>query len=281
MDASKMYRFLPMLLSLGLCSDAVAVIRLPVVGAREASLGGAVSALQSSFSIFSNQSLMCGIGKQSVAVSCSQPYQLDGFYQGAVAWMKPVGHDAVGLGLWHSSFSGYTETVLGAAVAKKLSEKLAAGLLINGYTLNFPESGTRKVALKADASLSFRAKGGLVLGLNLKNLAGPGITTNNFILTFPFVAQGGVAYNLSPELLLLGDIGFEKVYGTFFRIGSEVKLHESFRLRGGISTQPFRYAAGFGYVLKLVDLDFAVVHHPLLGYSPVISFVYNLPQGKR
>jgi hypothetical protein len=68
---------------------------------------------------------------------------------------------------------------------------------------------------------------------------------------------------------------FEKDEGFNLRLGSEYLLRENFFIRGGISTRPFQHSAGFGYKWNACQLDFALVHHEILGYTPIFSLTYN------
>jgi long-subunit fatty acid transport protein len=257
-------------------ADSAAIVKSSTTGAREAALSHAVVALSGSFSVFHNQAFLTESKSTSLGLSYRQPYLINGYCEGALSVVHPTKTAVFAIGVTQSSIATYKESEYGFAIAKKLGGKLSAGVLFNCFILNFPEVGRHKGSVMVDGGIRYRFSDRLALGVHLKNIVWSKIETFQYSLKFPFVIRAGTAYLLTESILLTEEVDIEQDVGFGFRCGTELALTDFFRIRGGLSTKPFQHSFGFGYRLSFCQMDFAVVHHEILGYSPVISFSFNL-----
>jgi len=256
-------------------ADSAAIVRVATTGAREAALSQAVVALSGSFSVFHNQAFLTETKSSSLGICYCQPYLINGYCEGALSVVYPTKTAVFAIGVTQSAIATYKESEYGFAIAKELGGKLSAGVLFNCFTLNFPEVGRYKVSLMVDGGMRYRFSDRLALGVHLKNMVWSKIETFQYSLKFPFVLRAGTAYILTDSILLTGEVDFEHDVGFGIRCGTELALTDIFRIRGGVSTKPFQHSFGFGYRLSFCQMDFALVHHEILGYSPAISFSFN------
>jgi hypothetical protein len=185
-------------------------------------------------------------------------------------------HAAVlAVGITQSSLATYTESGFGFSIAKKLSARLSAGLFFNSFFVSLPEAGTHKGSLQLDGGLKYACSEKLLLGFHLRNIFHTRIETFQYNFSFPLLITGGASYTLSETILLTGETLFEEGYGLAARYGTELSLIDKFRIRGGIATRPFQHSLGFGYAWNICNIDFAMVHHELLGYSPLLSLNFQ------
>ena len=268
--------------------DGPAVERVTVIGAREASLSLAVISQPGSFSIFHNQAFLTldqipGVANQSISagVSLRQPFLINGYNESALAVVIPT-HDIVfAVGITHSGIGNYSESSFGLALAKRLTRKLSAGLLFNYFTFNLPESGTSRGSFQLDGGLGYQYSEFLSFGLHLRNIIVTPCSTFQYKIAFPILLRAGASCRLTEKILLSAETVYqtntrvEKGYGFNIRFGMEYLILENFFLRGGVSVTPFQHTVGFGYRWKSCQLDFALVHHEFLGYTPIFSLSCN------
>jgi hypothetical protein len=254
---------------------SIASERITAAGAREAALSQSVVALPGAFSVFHNQALLAGNKAASVGISNHQPYFIPGYNESALSVVFPVHEAVLALGISQSSLTSYTESGLGISIAKKLSPRLSAGLFFNSFFISLPEAGTHKGAFQLDGGLAYTCSEKLILGFHLRNIFHTGIETFQYYIAFPMLVRGGVSYSLSETILLTGETLFDEDYGFGSRYGAELSLTDNFRIRGGLATNPFQHSLGFGYTWKVCCIDFAMVHHELLGYSPLFSLNFQ------
>ncbi len=264
------------LIVLILPSTGSAIERLVTVGAREAALSLAVVGLPGSFSVFHNQAFLTENRNFAANVSYRQPYFIQGYQQSALSLVCPIEATVIAAGVSQSAIADYKETNIGISIAKKLSGKLSAGILINYFSLNFPEDGGHKGSFQVDGGIGYRFSKQLSLGFHLRNIAESKIETFQHSLTFPLIIRGGASFLLTEQIMMVTEAVFDKENGLCFRNGLEYKLLENFWIRGGISTNPFQHSFGLGYRWNLFQLDFAMVHHEILGYSPTFSVNINI-----
>ena len=268
--------------------DGSTIERVTSIGAREASLSMAVISQSGAFSVFHNQAFLTvgdatigGNLSGSAAVSFRQPFLISGYSESALSVVIPSRDIVFAVGITHSGIENYSESSLGLAIAKRLTRKLSAGLLFNYFTFNLPENGTNKGSFQLDGGLAYQYSQILSLGVHVRNIISSPCSTFQYRIAFPVLFRAGVSYVLTEKILLSTETVFEANTGAEkntdlnLRFGMEYLLYENFFLRGGISTRPFQHTAGFGYRWKSCQLDFALVHHEFLGYTPIFSFIFN------
>jgi hypothetical protein len=254
---------------------SIATERITTAGARDAALSQSVVALPGAFSVFQNQALLAEDKSVSVGISHRQPYFIPGYHESALSVVVPVQGAVLAVGITQSSLSSYTESGFGISIAKKLSARLSVGLFFNSFLVSLPEAGTHKGSFQLDGGLKYACSEKLNIGFHLSNIVQTRIGTFQYNLSFPLLIRGGASYTLSEAILMTGETLFETGSGFSGRYGTELSLADKFRIRGGISTNPFQHSVGFGYAWNVCNIDFAMVHHELLGYSPLLSLCFQ------
>lgn len=255
--------------------NSKAIERVSAVGARETALSQAVVALSGSFAVFHNQAFLTENGSMSLSVSYRQPYFIRGYSESALSLVYPTKTAVFAMGITQSAIASYKETNIGISIAKVLGRKLSAGMLFNYFYLNFPEVNRQKGSFQVDGGIRYHLSERLSLGFHLRNIVCSKVETFQYNFSFPLLIRFGTSYCLSERLLLAGETVFEKDSGIGVRSGTEYLLRNNFRVRGGISTNPFQHSVGFGYSWNSFQLDFALVHHEILGYTPLLSLNFN------
>jgi hypothetical protein len=264
------------LIVLLLPSTGSPIERMASVGAREAALSLAVVALPGPFSVFHNQAFLTENKNFAANVSYRQPYFIQGYQQSALSLVCPIQAAVIAVGVSQSAIADYKESNIGISIAKKLSEKLSAGILINYFCLNFPEEGGHKGSFQVDGGIGYRFSTRLSLGFHLRNIAESKIETFQYCLSFPLIIRGGASFLLTEQIMLVAEAIYDKQNRLGLRNGLEYELLGSFWIRGGISTNPFQHSFGLGYRWNLFQLDFAMVHHEILGFTPTFSVSINI-----
>ncbi|MCK9638924.1 MAG: hypothetical protein M0R39_03365 [Prolixibacteraceae bacterium] len=259
------------------CLSSSAIERISTIGARESAMALAVVALRGHFSIFQNQAFLAEEKLSSINLSFRQPWFIKGYHESALSLVFPIPSAVLAIGVAQSSVATYKETSVSIAMAKKLTRRLSGGICVNYFFLNLPETGQNVSAFQVDCGIGYQHSRRLSLGVHLKNCAQTDDETFQYHLVFPLVVRSGASCRLSEQWLLAGETVFEKSSGVAFRFGTEYKLNDNFLLRGGLTTNPFQHSFGFGYYWRFCQVDFALVHHEILGYSPMLSinFTFN------
>jgi hypothetical protein len=245
------------------------------VGSREKALANAVVAVSGPFSTFNNQAFLANAKSFTIAVDYFQPYMIKGFSENAAVVVLPTPTAVFALSVNQSGIPGYSETNYGFVLAKSLGKRFSAGLQFNYFSIDFPENGTQKGTLVFEGGIGYRPSNHFALGIHCYNPFVAKIESLYRVTNIPTIVRGGCSANFSDNLLFVTELTFRSDQPLNFRMGFEYEFTRGFFLRGGLSGKPINHSAGIGYNRNLFSLDFAMVHHQTLGYTPSISLIIN------
>jgi hypothetical protein len=96
----------------------------------------------------------------------------------------------------------------------------------------------------------------------------------------PTIMRLGMNYIFSKQVLATIEAEKDIDMKPIFRMGLEYKTSSKFYLRGGIGTQPTLGSFGFGLNTGVIKLDVAASYHQVLGFTPDLSFSYQIKKSK-
>lgn len=246
------------------------------IGAREVSLGNASVAIISPFSAFHNQAALAWIKGITVAVDYRQPYLIEGFASAALAFVIPTPVSNFAISLQQKGFTGYHESRFGCSMARTLGKRVSAGIQFDYFMIDFPEQGNSRGTFLIEFGLLFQTTNQLTIGFHIFNPSRASIESLNFKSNLPVSATAGIALKPSTNLVFVSSVAYCLDCPLNVRMGIEYQFSDCFFLRGGLSGKPIRHSAGLGYKNRNFGIDFAIVHHETLGYTPSISLALNL-----
>ncbi len=246
------------------------------VGAREVSLGNASVAIISPFSVFHNQASLSHFKHIAVAIDYRQPYLIEGFASKALALVIPTPLSNFAIGIQQKGVSGYNESRFGFTMARSFGERFSAGIQFNYFMADFPEQGSSRGTFLIEFGVLIQTTNNLTIGFHIFNPSRASIESLNLKSNLPVCATGGIALNPSANLVFVSAIAYCVDNPLNIRMGIEYQFFDCFFLRGGLSGKPIRHSAGLGYKNRNFGVDFAIVHHETLGYTPSISLALNL-----
>jgi len=249
---------------------------LSQVGAKDVSLGYASVALVSTFSVFNNQAAVARIRNISVAVDYNQPFLIEGFASKALAVVVPTTVTNFAICLQQKGIQGYNESRFGISMARTIGERISAGLQFNYFIVDFPEQGRVRGTFLIEFGLLYQSQNGLAIGLHIFNPSRSSIESLYNQSNLPLRATAGIALKPSANMAFVSSVAYSFDNPINVRMGIEYQFTERFFLRGGISGKPICHSAGLGYKNLNFGVDFAIVHHQTMGYTPSISITINL-----
>lgn len=180
------------------------------------------------------------------------------------------------IGLWFSSYgySQFSQNRLGIAYARKLSEKLSAGIRMQYLSLRIGEGYGTSKTVTASAGFQYQLNKEILLSGYIFNPNKSKFTDYNNE-KIPALMKGGIKYAFSDKVFITSEVWASSIDKTNVVVGAEYKIHDKVVLRGGIATQPASSSFGFGLKLNQFDLNFSSAYHTHLGFSPAISLLYH------
>jgi tetratricopeptide (TPR) repeat protein len=239
-------------------------------GARGLALGLAQTALDGQAqSIYANPAGIASLWWQEASFSVT-PLFAQGNFTSVMYGVPFHGNNVVGLGVVrlgsgdaektnglgeNTGIFSDQETTIMLAYGRKISESLYGGMNLKFVSQDMDTLSEKGVG--ADAGLLYYAAPGHVWAINLLNIIPPRLGPD----TFPVVPKFGFRHELlHNRLYFSGDI---YPAGTVLQWagGMEYRWPEWFHWRGGINTK--QASAGFGISTRQMDLDYALIYHPL------------------
>lgn len=242
-------------------------------GPRSSALGSVSAALQDSWSVLQNPAGISGQKRPVLALSYKQHFLDPELSSQNAILVIPFNKHILGLSFHRYGFSEYLEQSAGFVYARSFSETLSLAIAFRTHQMHISNYGTA-VAYSLDAGMQFRLAENVLIGSSISNPGRSGYTDSPGA-NLPVSLNVGISCLFGDKVLILSDI--EKILGNSMdlKFGLEYKPVQSFALRGGVSVNPYKQHAGFGFYLKGIKVDAAVISHPTLGFSPNLGLSYE------
>ena len=249
------------------------------VGANYSALGNTGVIKSDVWSVFHNQAGLANLENFNLGLHFENKYGIKELSHSAIALALPTNRGTFGLSLSYFGYSKYNESKIGLAYAKKLFEKVSAGIQLDYFNTSIYGNYGNGGVLTAEIGLIFEPVENLLIGAHAFN---PVRTSYN---TYDDEALStalklGMAYSFSENVLLSIEVESDFENATNFKSGIEYQVIKQLYLRAGINTNPASYHFGLGYQFYQIIADLAFSHHQVLGYSTNISLRYSLKSKK-
>lgn len=240
-----------------------------------AGMGYGVTALPGSWSLFHNQAGLARLKSLSFATGFQTHYQIEGVSTKSFAAGIPIHNAAFGLSWQSFGYSAYSESKLSLGYGMLLGKKIAAGFALDYFALRFPAQYGKTSTVTAEIGLMAQPLKNFHIGAHIFNpfLAGNQIDEQ---LNLPVTFRLGVAYEFSPEFMLVSEFEKDNHGDAALKAGFGYEALKNLWFRAGIQQQPESYFLGLGYRLKNLKFDFAFSNHAFLGNSSHVSLLFNL-----
>ncbi len=241
------------------------VTRLPLSFARNSGVADATTAWQGSQSAFSNPAGLRGVTNTTFLASTTWLHGMKELQPLAVAAVFPTNSGVLAFKTQYFRFETYREWGLSLLFAKKMMEKLDAGI-----SLDFAHSAA--VGYLSGQNIGFNIGFNYLITKELR----AGFWAKNPIsfggaegTATPSVFRTGFAYFLNKNVTILVDVKKEVRSPVSFLFGFDYKPSEKIAVRGGFSSLPTGFHFGLGYSFsKKIKGDVSVSSHPFLGLTP-------------
>jgi len=242
---------------------------------------GAYSAIHTDvFSFTANQAALAQLKNSAAAVYAERRFLLEELdqYTAAVGFTTPSGN--FGLKTQYNGFSGYNESQLGLAYARKLGTKLAIGAQFNYNAVRIAGGYGSASAISIEWGTVLHLTERLHTGFHVNNPFGGKLGINHpdngqaekiaTVYTF------GAGFDASNKFFFGASIEKEEDKPVSVNAGFQYLLIPQIRVRAGMATATSSAWLGIGLTLKSFRLDLTSSYHPHLGISPGLLLLFNL-----
>ncbi len=247
---------------------------LPTSDARSIALGGSQQLIGDAYGVFNNAASLAWIEKPTFVISSSNRFFLKELAGAGAGFALPSKYGVFGLNINYSGFNNFNRKLVGLSYTQKINNNIALAVKADYLQTSIAEYGNHNT-LTADVGVCIKVIKELSVGVNVFN---PFMVSGGYYADekIPTEFSLGMNYQLSDRVLMIAEESKEMNTPSRFHGGIEYKPGNKIFIRGGISTQPFEYAFGAGFILKSFSVDIASAYHSQLGYSPSLSLKYVL-----
>jgi len=247
----------------------------PVISPRATGAGGCSILSAGCWSVFANPSGLAGVINTEAGLMCLGNYLLPECAAGYASACIPTssGNIGAGFGAWGNRH--YNESRFIFSYARNIGENLYAGISFNHFRLNQSSyTGTSSLTVPS-AGLTVRPGKNLSFSLCIFNPAGQQFRGEGKCHKVSGTITAGLAFKFGEEALLCGEATFTCAENTIYRTGVEFYATSVITVRAGIAfTSHAEPSAGIGIKSGHTSFDIGLRRHPVLGFSPSISFLF-------
>ncbi len=246
------------------------------IGARSTAMGNASVTLTDFWSVHNNQACMAYYNKIAAGVYYENRFLIKDLGLECISVIVPVKKAGV-FGLNYSNFGYklYNESKVGLAYAMKFGQRISVGVQLDYIYTHIGENYGNKGVVTFEAGLRAKIYKNLVLAVHIFNPIEIKIA-DYAKERVPLIFKIGLSYSFADKAVLATEVEKDNNFNPIFKTGLEYRITKPIYLRIGIATNPTVYSFGAGFEFYRFKLDISASRHPVLGFSPQASLVYDI-----
>lgn len=230
------------------------------------------------FSVSGNKAALAHIKKLSAGLFAERKYMLEELNSFSAIAAIPTRSGNFGLLADYSGFSGYNESLLGLAYARKLGSKLDAGIQFNYNRISIASYGSAATAgfeagIVAHLTEKFHA------GFRIENPVG-GKFGKDQQEKIQSVYAVGLGYDASEKFCVTAEIEKSENQPVNVVSGFQYKPVPQLLVRAGFSSATSSIWAGAGLSMRSFRIDVMAAYHQQLGVTPGLMLLFNINSKK-
>lgn len=250
-----------------------------MAGARSNAMGNASVTLADVFATSTNQAGLGFIENYTVGIYTDRKFlnaSINNFNLALALPVIKVGTFGVSTNFY--GYKYYNETKIGLAYARNFNRKVSIGIQFDYLRVAGFELGNRSF-FTIEAGMQYKPWKVLTIGAHVYNPI-PYKVAKGFGDRLPTILKFGLGYEPSPKVLLAAEYEQDIHYKPRFKGGVEYRPIKYFTVRGGVQTTPFSPSLGVGVNVVGLNMDVSGSYHPVLGFTPQVSFIYSFKKKK-
>lgn len=169
----------------------------------------------------------------------------------------------------------YNESKIGLAYGMAFGKNISAGVQLDYIYTHIGENYGNKGAVTFEAGIRAVLIKNLVIGAHIFNPIQVKLASYNDE-RLPLIFKIGLSYTFSDKAVLAVEVEKDNNFKPVFKTGLEYHVAKPVFVRVGIATSPFVYSFGAGFEFYHFKLDISASRHPVLGFTPQASLVYDI-----
>lgn len=245
-------------------------------GSRSQSLANASVCLDDVFAYHNNPANLANIDAVSFGLAYENRFLLKELQHQSYVVSIPLGKGVFSVGGNSFGYRDFRTFKNGLGYAMKLLDVLSVGVQINHQMIRLPDPYGINQTVTGEFGLSYKISKDWRFGMAIFNVG------RNELIEDPVERYGssmrfGTAYKVSNMVLVVAELEKDIINAMRFKSGIEYKPLQNVIFRIGFATNPIELSFGLGWLFsERYHLDFGTQYHQILGWSPNVSFRFDL-----
>ena len=245
-------------------------------GSRSQGLANASVCLHDVFSYHNNPANAANIDAVSFGLAYENRFLLKELQHQSYAVSIPLGRGVFSIGGNTFGYRDFRTFKNGLGYSMKLLDALLVGVQINHQMVRLSGPYGINQTLTGEFGLAYKVSKSWRFGLAVFNL-GRNEMIESPMERYPTSMRLGTAYKVSNMVLVVAELEKDILNPMRFKSGIEYKPLKNIIFRIGFATNPIELSFGLGWVFsERYHLDFGTQYHQILGWSPNMSFRFDL-----
>lgn len=244
-------------------------------GASNSAMAGTGVAMKNFWAVNNNQAALAFQNNFGLGFYYENKFALQETSYNHLAAVIPALGGSFGLNMSYFGSNNYNEKKLGLAYGHKLGDRFALGVQMD-YLHNFiADNYGSKGILTFEIGMITKVTEQISIGAHIFNPLQVKLHDyNNERINAAL--NVGLSYKPNDNFLINIESEAYSQENYRFKAGGQYSIKDWFFIRAGIANNPniFSFGAGFNY--KSFHIDFSSSMHQVLGFSPQMSFVYQI-----
>ncbi|HNZ42661.1 MAG TPA: hypothetical protein PLB59_06985 [Bacteroidales bacterium] len=245
-------------------------------GSRSGAMGHASVTFTDFWSVQNNQAGMAYYDKIAAGIYYENRFITKELGLKCFSLVVPVNKAGVfGVNVSSLGYRLYNESKIGLAYGMSFGKNISAGVQLDYIYTHIGENYGNKGAVTFEAGIRAVLIKNLVIGAHIFNPIQVKLASYNDE-RLPLIFKIGLSYTFSDKAVLAVEVEKDNNFKPVFKTGLEYHVAKPVFVRIGVATTPFVYSFGAGFEFYHFKLDISASRHPVLGFTPQASLVYDI-----
>lgn len=245
------------------------------LGAEAAGVGHATVASKGRMGIFGNAAGLATVRNQEILAGYDSRYGfLEGISTISAAYLHPLKHSSLGLSLSRFGDNLFSQHKLSLSYGHQIDQfSVGARLSQHQYAI---EGADTRFATVMDIGGVAQLLSSLSFGMSITNL-------NQAVISYetgekvPTTLSSGFCFRPDEKLQTLAEVSYTLEERPLFKAGIAYQPLKKFAFRSGANSSRLgQFYLGFGIMHSVLDFDYALETHQVLGVSQQLNVTYKI-----
>jgi hypothetical protein len=225
------------------------------------------------FSVINNQASLANYKQGAAGIYSERRFLLKELSNVTASVIMPFRQGGIGINAHYFGDAHFSNSQVGLAYGKKLSEQVDLGIQFNYNTIRVAGYGSSGAVTIEIGSLWQLTKK-MQMGLHVYNPAG-GKFGKQSQEKLAAIYKAGIGYEASDKFFISTELVKEEHQSITVNAGMQYQFAQQFFTRALVSTATGQFAAGIGVRWKKIRLEIVSSYNPRFGFSPALLLLFD------